>query len=125
MPALSFSCFTSRTVTTGRRACVAALRRDYAAHSPGKPSPEVFNQRIKHLQKDRAAGNVEQSRQVDYLKDEVAGRLCERLLVIPFFPQSLSFLCILVNRFVHCSYPIDIIITIIRTLNDRLGMFSI
>lgn len=33
------------------------------------------------MQKDRAARNVEQSRQVDYIKDEVAKRLCERLLV--------------------------------------------
>lgn len=33
------------------------------------------------MQKDRAARNVEQSRQVDYIKDEVARRLCERLLV--------------------------------------------
>ena len=42
---------------------------------------EVFNRKAKHLQKDRAARNVEQSRNVDYLKDEVAMRLCERLLV--------------------------------------------
>ena len=42
---------------------------------------EVFNRKIKHLQKDRAAQNVEESRNVDYLKDEVATRLCERLLV--------------------------------------------
>ena len=36
---------------------------------------------VKHMQKDRAAQNVEKSRQVDYIKDEVAKRLCERLLV--------------------------------------------
>lgn len=42
---------------------------------------EVFNRKTKHLQKDRAAQNVEESRKVDYLKDEVATRLCERLLV--------------------------------------------
>jgi NADH dehydrogenase [ubiquinone] 1 alpha subcomplex assembly factor 5 len=42
---------------------------------------EVFNRKVKHLQKDRAARNVEESRKVDYLKDEVAMRLCERLLV--------------------------------------------
>jgi hypothetical protein len=42
---------------------------------------EVFNRKTKHLQKDRAARNVEESRKVDYLKDEVAMRLCERLLV--------------------------------------------
>lgn len=43
--------------------------------------PDIFNRRTKHLQKDRAAHNVEESRKVDYLKDEVAMRLCERLLV--------------------------------------------
>lgn len=42
---------------------------------------EVFNRKTKHLQKERAAQNVEESRKVDYLKDEVARRLCERLLV--------------------------------------------
>lgn len=42
---------------------------------------EVFNRKVKHLQKDRAGRNVEESRKVDYLKDEVATRLCERLLV--------------------------------------------
>lgn len=56
---------------------------------PGKPSLEIFNRRVKHLQKDRAARNVEQSRKVDYLKDEVAARLCERLLVsLTCFLQS-------------------------------------
>ena len=44
---------------------------------------EVFNRKAKQLQKDRAAINVEHSRKVDYLKDEVAMRLCERLLVCP------------------------------------------
>lgn len=33
------------------------------------------------MQKERAASNVDASRQVDYLRDEVAFRLCERLLV--------------------------------------------
>jgi NADH dehydrogenase [ubiquinone] 1 alpha subcomplex assembly factor 5 len=42
---------------------------------------KVFNPKTKHLQKERAAQNVELGRRVDYLKDEVATRLCERLLV--------------------------------------------
>ncbi|KAJ5582387.1 hypothetical protein N7535_001007 [Penicillium sp. DV-2018c] len=42
---------------------------------------EVFNRRVKHLQKDRAGRNVDLSRKTDYLKDEVAMRLSERLLV--------------------------------------------
>lgn len=33
------------------------------------------------MQKERAASDVDESRQTDYLKDEVATRLSERLLV--------------------------------------------
>lgn len=61
-----------------RRVCIS---RTYAIHSPGAPTLEVFNRRTKFLQKERAASDVERSRQVDYLKDEVAIRLSERLLV--------------------------------------------
>jgi NADH dehydrogenase [ubiquinone] 1 alpha subcomplex assembly factor 5 len=77
----SLSNFISRTAASRQRACTAALKRNYAVQAPGKPSLEVFNRQTKHLQKDRAARSVEQSRKVDYLKDEVAMRLCERLLV--------------------------------------------
>lgn len=64
------------------RRCIAATSvRTYASQTPGNPMLEVFNRKTKHLQKDRAARNVEESRKVDYLKDEVAMRLCERLLV--------------------------------------------
>ncbi|KAG9242301.1 S-adenosyl-L-methionine-dependent methyltransferase [Calycina marina] len=57
--------------------------RDYAvASSAGNPSLQVFNRHSKYMQKERAASNVERSRQVDYLKDEVALRLSERLLDI-------------------------------------------
>lgn len=64
------------------RRCIAATSvRTYASQTPGNPMLEVFNRKTKHLQKDRAARNVEESRKVDYLKDEVALRLCERLLV--------------------------------------------
>lgn len=38
------------------------------------------------MQKERAASNVEGSRSVDYLRDEVASRLCERLMVRPVPP---------------------------------------
>ena len=56
---------------------------------------EVFNRKTKHMQKDRAARNVEESRKVDYIKDEVAMRLCERLLVHILFlhktkPKSIA-----------------------------------
>jgi NADH dehydrogenase [ubiquinone] 1 alpha subcomplex assembly factor 5 len=57
------------------------ITRGYAIQTPGAPTVEVFNNRTKWLQKERAASNVELSRQVDYLRDEVASRLCERLLV--------------------------------------------
>jgi NADH dehydrogenase [ubiquinone] 1 alpha subcomplex assembly factor 5 len=73
-----------RTFRTGlSRRCVNQIinTRAYASQTPGNPMLEVFNRKTKHLQKDRAARNVEESRKVDYLKDEVARRLCERLLV--------------------------------------------
>lgn len=57
------------------------ITRNYAVQTPGRPSLEVFNRTAKRIQKDRAGRNVEQSRKVDYLKDEVALRLCDRLLV--------------------------------------------
>ena len=44
---------------------------------------QVFNSNTKYLQKERAASNPEASRRVDYLRDEVAARLCDRLLVMP------------------------------------------
>ncbi|KAK2877041.1 hypothetical protein FQN49_001467 [Arthroderma sp. PD_2] len=58
------------------------ISRSYAVQTPGNPTLEVFNRRAKVLQKDRAAENVEESRKVDYLKDEVALRLSDRLLDI-------------------------------------------
>jgi len=58
-------------------------RRGYAFQAAGAPVFEVFNRQTKWRQKERAAANVEASRQSDYLKDEVAARLCERLLVSP------------------------------------------
>ena len=64
-----------------RRFAANANIRTYASQTPGNPMLEVFNRKTKHLQKERAAKNVEESRKVDYLKDEVAMRLCERLLV--------------------------------------------
>ncbi|KAG4435619.1 hypothetical protein IFR05_008894 [Cadophora sp. M221] len=62
-----------------RRTCIS---RSYAVQAPGSPTLQVFNRHTKYLQKERAAANPERSRQVDYLKDEVAMRLSERLLDI-------------------------------------------
>ncbi|KAH8778831.1 S-adenosyl-L-methionine-dependent methyltransferase [Diaporthe sp. PMI_573] len=70
---------------------VAWTRRSLASQAPGSPVFEVFNRRSKWLQKERAAADVEGSRQADYLKDEVAVRLCERLLDIKrHFPRALD-----------------------------------
>lgn len=57
-------------------------RRNYAVQSPGTPTFQVFNRNTKFLQRERAASDVEKSRQADYIRDEVAVRLCERLLDI-------------------------------------------
>ncbi|KAF9435705.1 hypothetical protein BGZ76_005696 [Entomortierella beljakovae] len=43
---------------------------------------QVFDRAAKQAQKERAASNVELSRQVDYVKDEVAFRVVDRLLDI-------------------------------------------
>ena len=82
-----------RPSALARRTYTAA--RSYASQTPGNPMLEVFNRKTKHLQKDRAARNVEESRKVDYIKDEVAMRLCERLLVHILFlhktkPKSIA-----------------------------------
>lgn len=59
--------------------------------SAGAPTLQIFNHNVKYLQKERAASHVEHSRQADYLKDEVAQRLVERLLDIKReFPQVLD-----------------------------------
>ena len=45
-------------------------------------SLQIFNRHVKRLQRDRAASNIQSSRDTDYLRDEVAQRICDRLLVI-------------------------------------------
>lgn len=75
---------------------ISALRRrpglrSYAVQAPGAPTLEVFNQNVKFLQKERAATHIEHSRSADYLKDEVARRLVDRLLDISRdFPHVLD-----------------------------------
>ncbi|KAI1269716.1 S-adenosyl-L-methionine-dependent methyltransferase [Xylariaceae sp. FL1019] len=66
-------------------------RRTYAVPAAAPPVHQVFNRRTKWLQKERAAANLDQSRIADYLKDEVAIRLCERLLDIKrHYPRVLD-----------------------------------
>ncbi|OAA43750.1 Methyltransferase type 11 [Metarhizium rileyi] len=60
----------------------ASRQRTYAVHSTGPPRFQVFNRHAKWLQKERAASRPRESRQADYLKDEVAIRVSERLLDI-------------------------------------------
>ncbi|RMD44802.1 hypothetical protein DV735_g386, partial [Chaetothyriales sp. CBS 134920] len=75
---------------------ISALRRrpqlrPYAVQAPGRPSLQIFNQDVKFLQKERAAAHVKHSRSADYLKDEVARRLVDRLLDISRdFPNVLD-----------------------------------
>ncbi|TKA74419.1 hypothetical protein B0A55_06211 [Friedmanniomyces simplex] len=67
-------------------------RRRYAIQAGGAPIAEVFSARTKYIHKQRAAANIPQSRQVDYLRDEIAARLCDRLLDINrHFPRVLDF----------------------------------
>lgn len=68
------------------RVASIAPSRTYAIIPPSTPAPEaagfqVFHRETKRKQKDRAAINVEESRVVDYLKDEIAARVADRLLV--------------------------------------------
>lgn len=64
-----------------RRAIPLGATRRYAVQAPGAPTIDIFSQQHKWMQKERAAKDVQGSRAVDYLRDEVASRLCERLLV--------------------------------------------
>ena len=77
------------TSTILRRLFQSSVRH-YAVQTPGAPTLQVFNSTTKHLQRERAASDIEGSRKVDYLRDEVAVRLCERLLV--------GFLCYIHHR---------------------------
>ncbi|PSR77763.1 S-adenosyl-L-methionine-dependent methyltransferase [Coniella lustricola] len=80
-----------RAPRLSRAVAPTATCRTYAVQAAGAPVFEVFNRRIKWLQRERAASHVEGSRQADYLKDEVAIRLCERLLDIKrHFPRVLD-----------------------------------
>jgi hypothetical protein len=64
-----------------RRCLPLQTTRRYAVQAPGAPMLEIFSGRQKWMQKERAAADTETSRSVDYLRDEVASRLCERVLV--------------------------------------------
>ncbi|KAF2713033.1 S-adenosyl-L-methionine-dependent methyltransferase [Pleomassaria siparia CBS 279.74] len=65
-----------------RRCLSLRSNRRYAVQAPGAPTFEIFSHQQKWMQKERAASDIEASRSVDHLKDEVASRLCERLMDI-------------------------------------------
>ncbi|GBE80109.1 S-adenosyl-L-methionine-dependent methyltransferase [Sparassis latifolia] len=75
-----------------RRCCSTTFKRSYASvsssSSPINPNTvrpfQVFDRNAKRLQKDRAASREDgvRSRIVDYVRDEVADRMIERLLDI-------------------------------------------
>ncbi|KAI6088894.1 S-adenosyl-L-methionine-dependent methyltransferase [Hypoxylon rubiginosum] len=64
------------------KVAASTARRSYAFQAAAPPIHQVFNRRTKWMQKERAAADVENSRVADYLKNEVAIRLCDRLLDI-------------------------------------------
>lgn len=67
-------------------------RRSYAVQQPGAPSISVFSNEAKQQQRSRSAVDIEESRATDYLRDEVASRLCSRLLDINrTFDKALDF----------------------------------
>ncbi|ORX53049.1 S-adenosyl-L-methionine-dependent methyltransferase [Hesseltinella vesiculosa] len=63
-----------------RQPLCQSFRRSSTASTPA--AFQVFDRQAKKLQRDRAATDKEQSRIVDYLKDEVAARVADRLLDI-------------------------------------------
>uniref|UniRef100_A0A060T4J6 ARAD1C41074p n=1 Tax=Blastobotrys adeninivorans TaxID=409370 RepID=A0A060T4J6_BLAAD len=76
--------------TAVRLASPAVLRPCFRVFYSTKPF-QVFDKRLKRVQRDRAASNVEQSREVDYLRDEIALRATERLaFVTKEFPRVLD-----------------------------------
>lgn len=56
-----------------------------AANQQNSSAFMVFNRETKRIQRDRSSIDTEESRKVDYLKDEIAYRMVDRLLVIISF----------------------------------------
>lgn len=71
-----------RPSTHAVTAAYRLTRRNYAIASPGAAVFQIFNRDVKVRQKDRAALDVEKSRTTDYLKDEIAARVADRLEVL-------------------------------------------
>lgn len=85
------TCISRLRILHCKRPVALSSRRYYAVQAPGAPTLEVFSNKIKYLQKERAAVNPALSREADYLKDEIAQRLVDRLLDIAReFPKVLD-----------------------------------
>ncbi|KAI1811013.1 S-adenosyl-L-methionine-dependent methyltransferase, partial [Poronia punctata] len=85
---------TCRHVTNPRLSpfLASCASRSYAFQAAAPPIHKVFNSRTKWLQRERAAHDAENSRVSDYLKDEVASRICDRLLDIKRqYPRVLDY----------------------------------
>lgn len=80
--------FLPRSALRRRHGDIQPNGRRTAITTPSAPTLQVFNDHTKWLQRERSAANVEESRKVDYLRDEVAARLCERLLVCSHIPED-------------------------------------
>ncbi|KAI1179854.1 S-adenosyl-L-methionine-dependent methyltransferase [Nemania sp. FL0916] len=93
--------FTARRITSTCRSISGSnllptsarwARRSYAFQAAAPPVHQVFNRHTKWLQRERAARDIETGRISDFLKDEVAVRVCERLLDIKrLYPRVLDF----------------------------------
>ncbi|KAK4167435.1 S-adenosyl-L-methionine-dependent methyltransferase [Cladorrhinum sp. PSN259] len=86
------SCYRTQTIFRPIARQQQQQRRTYAFSTSGATGFNVFNRKTKWLQRERAAAvDAEQSRQADYLKDEVATRVVERLLDVKrHFPKVLD-----------------------------------
>ncbi|KAF5678901.1 putative methyltransferase [Fusarium heterosporum] len=91
IPSLAVRC-SLRTLSQPVNVCRSITKqRFYAVQTSGAPRFQVFNQHTKWLQKERAGMNAEENRDADYLKEEVAIRVSERLLDIKRrFPRVLD-----------------------------------
>jgi NADH dehydrogenase [ubiquinone] 1 alpha subcomplex assembly factor 5 len=56
--------------------------RHFASQSSSGGMPAIFNRRVKELQRTRAVAEADANRESDYLKDEVANRIVDRLLFL-------------------------------------------
>lgn len=88
----SLQSFTTRATRDNLSTTTTTFRRSYAVQQQGAPIASVFSSTSKFLQRSRSGANVGESRAVDYLRDEVATRLCTRLLDINrSFPKALDY----------------------------------